>query len=202
MSTKVRYLLLVLLAICCLSLLGNVAMYHMWKAKPETQNQQDIEKLIEKKVKEKEEEMKTNFEKSKKTLNEQIQKLEDEKLELEEKLKIKSIQDTPDENRDSADIKSKLDHIIAQLKELKGMQAGNGKKQQIQKLKNYIDKVKPELLKAGVNENDISGSKGLVTELAKDIAERGPKDKGNKKGCEGHYNMLINQVSKIKENMK
>ena len=211
MSTKVRNLLLVLLAICCLSLLENVAMYYMWKNKPETQDYQNIEKLIESKLKEKEEEMNTNFEKTKRTLMEQIQKLEEEKLELEEKLKIKkkeSDQEAFAEEEETANgsnyanIKSKLDHIIAQLEELKGMQAGNTKKRRIQELMKYIDEVKPDLLKAGVNENDISGSKGFATQLTVDVAQRGPKNIGKKQGCEGHYTLLIKQVSKMKENMK
>jgi competence protein ComGC len=122
MSTRVRNLLLALVILCCISVLGNVFMYNMWKSNPDLQTAQphEVEKLIETKL----EEQKREYEDRMQKLQNQLEALTDEKQELEELLKNKGAKAEAEEvsskERESSVLIEKLDQII-HLEALKKM---------------------------------------------------------------------------------
>ena len=209
MSTKVRNLLLVLTALCCISLLVNIVMYAQLNAKPKTPEQQKIEKIVQNAVQEKEKELEKKFKEVADSLNKEIEKLKETNANLHNLLDKVSMEseeekeETPKVSSDeTVELLKKLDEIISRLEKLRDMNSGNAKKQQVTSLTEDIKKVKEDLLKASIPEGKLTGSKGVITLLGQEIATRGPKKQGNKPGCVGHYNSIIETVKSIKEQIK
>lgn len=202
MSTRVRNLLVALAILCCLSVLGNVFMYNMWKSKSNLQvaQPQDVEKLIESKL----EEQKQEYESRMQKLQNQLETLTDEKQELEELLKNKGTkplveEEVSSEENEFSDLVEKLDEIIAQLENLKEKKAGKDKNKQIEALKKTISGLKPELLKAGIKENEITGEKGVIGLLSVDVVKEGPTEKKGR--SQGQYKAIIEKIKSIKQKL-
>lgn len=201
MSTRVRNLLLALVILCCLSVLGNVFMYHMWKSNSDLQTDQPhaVEKLIESKL----EEQKQEYEDRMQKLQNQLEKLSDEKQELEEMLKNTDtkavVEEVSSGKNDLSGLVEKLDEIIAKLENLKEKKAGTEKNKQIEALTKSINKLKPELLEAGVTEKEISGEKGIIDLLSAKVAKESPT--ANKGKSKGHYDAIIDKVKSIKQKL-
>lgn len=201
MSTRVRNLLLALVILCCISVLGNVFMYNMWKSNPDLQTAQphEVEKLIETKL----EEQKREYEDRMQKLQNQLEALTDEKQELEELLKNKGAKAEAEEvsskERESSVLIEKLDQIIAKLENLKEKKAGKDKNKQIEALKKSINNLKPDLLEAGVTENEISGEKGIIDLLSAKVAKESPT--ANRGRSKGQYDAIIEIVKSIKKKL-
>ena len=206
MSTKVRNLLLVLTALCCISLLVNIVMYAQLNAKPKTPEQQKIEKIVQNAVQEKEKELEKKFKEVADSLNKEMKETNANLHNLLDKVSMESEEEKEETPKVSSDetveLLKKLDEIISRLEKLRDMNSGNAKKQQVTSLTEDIKKVKEDLLKASIPEGKLTGSKGVITLLGQEIATRGPKKQGNKPGCVGHYNSIIETVKSIKEQIK
>lgn len=208
MSTIIRNILLALTAVCILSILGNVVMYKLWSSKPEVTalQQQDIDRMVAEGVQEKVNELERQYADRIQNLQKKMSDLAEEKQQLEEQLKKvtgKAPESQPEETEDVSssdyeELNGKLDYIIGQLKQLKNKSKSTAKNKQIDELAKYIDQIMPDLLEAGIMEDEIIGKDGIKTWLNNDIAKHNPKDTRKERGCEGHYNLIIKKVESLK----
>lgn len=202
MDRKTRFILFTLatlLLICVAGILVQLGIFN---------NQREMIKELKSNITE----LKSQLEQSKtadNSKNKLIDSLQQENKQLEnDKSNLEESNAQLQEQAKSKDKKqealNKIENIITQLNKLKGQKKSTDKDKKVDEVRKDVDRLKNELAgQYGLAEADWQDSKGKdITKLLSDNIMKNDDSKDQKKQVEGHYNIIIGILDKIKTKIK
>lgn len=186
MSKQAKMIILVLSAICLISIVGNILLLTRNQKPVIVQQSSNIDSLLEAKVKPERERMEKQEQKNFERLYELIKnnQIDDANRFLEEKKACQQVVE-------------QLDSVIMQLENLKKMVEGKQKEQEVEKTLSTLKTLAPQLKNYGVSDKDLTcqnkNKDNILDLMTHNITKAAPDDKSI-----GHYNAIISVLNSVR----